>query len=130
MIAHSILNTTTNDLSGGLIVRASVLYSGDNLNDNDVLEQAVPIAIMKDKFDGTTLAAETPTFISGRYPQVVAMQQVLEVGKPTLEVQKERTTGVIQTQVVITHRAHTTVSFTCSSLQVVNVEHRGNSTQV
>lgn len=69
MIAHSILNTTTNDLNGGLIVRASVLYSGDNLNDNDVLEQAVPIAIMKDKFDGTTLAAETPTFISGRYPQ-------------------------------------------------------------
>ena len=69
MIAHSILNTTTNDLTGGLIVRASVLYSGDTLNDNDVLEQAVPIAIMKDKFDGTTLAAETPTFISGRYPQ-------------------------------------------------------------
>ena len=68
MIAHSILNTTTNDLTGGLIVRASVLYSGDTLNDNDVLEQAVPIAIMKDKFDGTTLAAETPTFISGRYP--------------------------------------------------------------
>ncbi|MGB0365719.1 MAG: hypothetical protein ACPGJD_06640 [Candidatus Poseidoniaceae archaeon] len=68
MIAHSILNTTTNDLSGGLIVRASVLYSGDDLNDNDVLEQAVPVAIMKDKFDGTTVAVESPTFISGRYP--------------------------------------------------------------
>ena len=68
MIAHSILNTTTNDLSGGLIVRASVFYSGDNLNDNDVLELAVPVAIMKDKFDGTTLAVESPTFISGRYP--------------------------------------------------------------
>lgn len=66
MIAHSILNTTTNDLGGGLIVRASVLYSGDDLNDNDVLEQAVPVAIMKDKFDGTTLAVETPTFISGK----------------------------------------------------------------
>ena len=26
LIAHSILNTTTNDLSGGLIVRASILY--------------------------------------------------------------------------------------------------------
>ena len=62
--------------------------------------------------------------------RVVAMQQALEAGKPTLEVQKEQTTGVIQTQVVITHRAHTIVSFTCSSLQVVNVEHRGNSTQV
>ncbi|DAC40510.1 MAG TPA: hypothetical protein D7I00_04635 [Candidatus Poseidoniales archaeon] len=68
MIAHSILNTTTNDLTGGLIVRASVLYSGDNLNENDVLEQSVPVAIMKDKFDGTTLAIDTPTFVSGRYP--------------------------------------------------------------
>ncbi len=68
MIAHSILNTTTNDLTGGLIVRASVLFSADNKNDNDVLEKAVPIAIMKDKFDGTTIAADTPTFISGRYP--------------------------------------------------------------
>ncbi len=68
MIAHSILNTTTNDLTGGLIVRASVLYSGDDLNENDVLEQSVPVAIMKDKFDGTTLAIDTPTFVSGRYP--------------------------------------------------------------
>lgn len=68
MIAHSILDTATNDLNGGLIVRASVLFSADNKNDNDVLEQAVPIAIMKDKFDGTTIAVETPTFISGRYP--------------------------------------------------------------
>lgn len=68
MIAHSVLDTTTNDLGGGLIVRASVLYSADDQNDNDVLEQAVPVAIMKDKFDGTTFAAETPTFISGRYP--------------------------------------------------------------
>ncbi|MGA0331986.1 MAG: hypothetical protein ACO3MI_06440 [Candidatus Poseidoniaceae archaeon] len=68
VIAHSILNTTTNDLGGGLIVRASVLYSNDNINGNDVMEKAVPVAIMKDKFDGTTLAVESPTFISGRYP--------------------------------------------------------------
>ena len=68
VIAHSILNTTTNDLGGGLVVRASVLYSNDNINGNDVMEKAVPVAIMKDKFDGTTLAVETPTFISGRYP--------------------------------------------------------------
>ena len=68
LVAHSILDTSTNDLSGGLIVRASILYSGDDLNENDVLEQAVPVAIMKDKFDGTTIAADTPTFISGRYP--------------------------------------------------------------
>ena len=67
-IAHSILNTTTNDLTGGLIVRASVFYSGDDRNENDVLEQTVPVAVMKDSFDGTTLAADTSTFISGRYP--------------------------------------------------------------
>ena len=61
--------------------------------------------------------------------RVVAMQQVLEAGKPTLEVRKEQTTGVIQTQVVITHRARTIGSFTCSSPQVVNVEQSGSSTQ-
>ena len=67
-IAHSILNTTTNDLTGGLIVRASVFYSGDDRNENDVLEQTVPVAVMKDSFDGTALSANTPSFISGRYP--------------------------------------------------------------
>ena len=67
-IAHSILNTTTNDLTGGLIIRASVFYSGDDRNENDILEQTVPVAIMKDSFDGTTLAVDSPTFISGRYP--------------------------------------------------------------
>ena len=68
-IAHSILNTSTNDLSGGLIVRASVLYSGDDLNENDVLEQAVQVAIMKDKFEGTKVSNEaSPTFIPARYP--------------------------------------------------------------
>ena len=30
--AHSILNTTTNDLSGGLILRAAVTFSGDDRN--------------------------------------------------------------------------------------------------
>ena len=68
MIAHSILNTTTNDLTGGLTIRASVFYSGDDRNENDVLEQTVPVAIMKDSFDGTALSANTPTFLSGRYP--------------------------------------------------------------
>ena len=68
MIAHSILNTTTNDLTGGLIVRASVFYSGDDRNENDVKEQTVPVAVMKDSYDGTTLAVDTPTFLSGRYP--------------------------------------------------------------
>ena len=69
LIAHSILNTTTNDLHGGLIVRASVLYANDDINGNDVMEQTVPVAIMKDAFDGTKVSNEnSPTFIPARYP--------------------------------------------------------------
>ena len=66
--AHSILNTTTNDLSGGLIIQAMVDKdsNGDTYNENDMLEKTVPIAIMKDPFDGYTL--EPSTFISARYP--------------------------------------------------------------
>ena len=66
--AHSILNTTTNDLSGGLIIQAMVDKdsNGDDRNENDMLEKTVPIAIMKDPFDGYTL--EPSTFISARYP--------------------------------------------------------------
>ena len=67
LIAHSILNTTTNDLSGGLIIRASVLYANDDINGNDVMEKAVPVAIMKNKFDGFQASADS-TFESGRYP--------------------------------------------------------------
>ena len=68
MVAHSILNTTTNDLTGGLIIRASVFYSGDDRNENDILDKTVPVAVMKDSFDGTTAAFNSPTFVSGRYP--------------------------------------------------------------
>jgi len=66
--AHSILNTTTNDLSGGLIIQAMVDKdsNGDDRNENDMLEKTVPIAIMKDSFDGSTF--EPSTFISARYP--------------------------------------------------------------
>ena len=66
--AHSILNTTTNDLSGGLTLRAMVDKdsNNDDRNENDMLEKTVPIAIMKDPFDGYTL--EPSTFISARYP--------------------------------------------------------------
>ena len=66
--AHSILNTTTNDLSGGLIIQAMVdkNSNGDDRNENDMLEKTVPIAIMEDPFDGYTL--EPSTFISARYP--------------------------------------------------------------
>ena len=66
--AHSILNTTTNDLSGGLILRAMVDKdsNGDTINGNDMMEMEVPVAIMKDKFDGTT--TQSSTFIPARYP--------------------------------------------------------------
>ena len=63
MIAHSILNTTTNDLTGGLIIRASVFYSGDDRNENDVLEQTVPVAVMKDSFDGQLYPASPHSFL-------------------------------------------------------------------
>ena len=33
--AHSILNTSTNDLSGGLILRATVTFDDDDKNEND-----------------------------------------------------------------------------------------------
>ena len=66
--AHSILNTTTNDLSGGLVIQAMVDKdsNGDDRNENDMLEKTVPIAIMKDPFDGTTI--QPSTFMSARYP--------------------------------------------------------------
>ena len=66
--AHSILNTTTNDLTGGLILRATVSYPLDDRNDNDVRDEALPIAISSDKFDGTAQSLFTQTFISGKYP--------------------------------------------------------------
>lgn len=59
--AHSILNTSTNDLSGGLMIRAIVDKdsNGDDRNENDILEKTVPIAIMKNSFDGTTTQSTT-----------------------------------------------------------------------
>ncbi len=43
--AHSVLNTTTNDLSGGLILRATVAFSDDDKNTNDVREKTVPVPL-------------------------------------------------------------------------------------
>ena len=65
--AHSILNTTTNDLSGGLILRATVSYSGDDRNDNDQMEKSVPVAIAEDVFDGWAGPGKL-SFLSARYP--------------------------------------------------------------
>jgi len=65
--AHSILNTTTNELTGGIILRASVNFTEDDRNDNDVLSKTIPVAINKDIFDGTA-SGSSNTFRSGRYP--------------------------------------------------------------
>ena len=65
--AHSILNTTTNELTGGIILRASVNFSQDDRNDNDVMSKVVPVAINKDIFDGTA-SGSIETFRPGRYP--------------------------------------------------------------
>jgi len=65
--AHSILNTTTNDLSGGMILRATVSYPGDDRNENDQMEQSVPVAIAEDIFDGWAGPGKL-TFLSARYP--------------------------------------------------------------
>ena len=66
-IAHSILNTTNNNLEGGLILRASVNYASDDRNENDVSEELVPVAITKDLMDGTSQTGQL-TFMNGRYP--------------------------------------------------------------
>ncbi len=65
--AHSILNTTTNELTGGIILRASVNFSQDDRNDNDIMSKTVPVAINKDIFDGTA-SGSIETFRPGRYP--------------------------------------------------------------
>lgn len=62
--AHSILNTTTNDLSGGLILRATVSFPGDDRNDNDQIEKTVPVAVSEDVFDGPVAY----DFVSARFP--------------------------------------------------------------
>lgn len=49
--AHSVLNTTTNELTGGLILRASVNYTDDDRNENDVMEKQIPIAVHKEEMD-------------------------------------------------------------------------------
>ena len=62
--AHSILNTSTNNLSGGMVLRATVSYPGDDRNENDIREQTVPVAIAEDIFDGPT----PYDFVSARFP--------------------------------------------------------------
>jgi hypothetical protein len=65
--AHSILNTTTNDLSGGLILRATVAYDDDDKNANDMREKTVPVAVTANAMEDWSATAG-PQFLSGKYP--------------------------------------------------------------
>ena len=65
--AHSVLNTSTNDLSGGLIVQATVNFEDDDRNTNDQRENVVPVAVSADVMDDWTATAG-PQFVSGKYP--------------------------------------------------------------
>ena len=65
--AHSILNTSTNDLSGGLIIRASVNFADDDKNSNDQRDKVVPVAVAADDMESTA-AVTGPQLFTGKYP--------------------------------------------------------------
>jgi len=65
--AHSILNTSTNDLHGGLILRATVTFADDNTNANDQREKVVPVAVSANTMEDWA-ATPAPQFLSGKYP--------------------------------------------------------------
>ena len=65
--AHSILNTTTNDLSGGLIIRAVANFADDDKNENDDREKVVPVAVAANTMEATAAVA-SPQFFTGKYP--------------------------------------------------------------
>ena len=50
-IAHSYLNVSSNELSGGVIVRATVNNPADDRNENDVMESSLPIAVAQDDME-------------------------------------------------------------------------------
>ena len=74
-VAHSHLNVSTNELSGGVIIRATVMNPSDDRNDNDVMEMELPVALSRDDMDAegdprdqALPAASIPTFYGGEYP--------------------------------------------------------------
>ena len=106
--AHSILNTSTNDLSGGMILRAMTDKdsNGDTLNENDMMEMSVPVAIMSDVFDGTAGTGETPSFPAAIQPPVETLRASV-LGKLILVAQLVATTG--QTLLIPTAIIHQTL---------------------
>ena len=65
--AHSVLNTTTNDLSGGLILRATVAFADDDKNTNDEREKVVPVAVAANSMEDWSQTGNAQ-FLSGKYP--------------------------------------------------------------
>jgi uncharacterized membrane protein len=65
--AHSILNES--NLLGGYILRATVNYFADTKNENDVLNQTVPVAYTSDIMDGSLISGQRQTMVSYRYAQ-------------------------------------------------------------
>jgi uncharacterized membrane protein len=66
-VAHSILNTSTNELSGGILLRASVDYPIDDQNENDLMERSIPVALTQEAMDGDQ-NQNVDGFLAGRYP--------------------------------------------------------------
>ena len=74
-VAHSHLNVSTNELTGGIIIRATVINPSDDRNENDVMEKSLPVAFSRDDMnaegdvrDSQFPAASIPTFYGGEYP--------------------------------------------------------------
>ena len=74
-VAHSHLNVSSNELSGGIIIRATVFNSADDRNENDVMEKPLPVAISQDNMDAegdprdqSLPTAAKSTFYGGEYP--------------------------------------------------------------
>ena len=65
--AHSILDTSTNDLTGGLVVRAVANFADDDKNENDDREKSVPVAVAANTMESTAAVA-SPQFFTGKYP--------------------------------------------------------------
>ena len=50
-VAHSYLDVSNNELSGGIIIRAHVFNPSDYRNENDMLEKTLPVALSRDYID-------------------------------------------------------------------------------
>ena len=89
-VAHSHLNVSTNELSGGVIIRATVMNPSDDRNDNDVMEMELPVALSRDDMDAEgdprdqayQLLQFLPSTVENIHLTVV-MQPVSEFGKKT-----------------------------------------------